>query len=125
MFLLFILIIVILFILTNNYEHFFSGGTNIQLNSNDASPTQTTLTQYRPYWLSTFYNQQPTSELEYAQTVSNDFDNNFDVNGNNRGIINEQFSCGNKKHNRKHNRKQKLYNINDYIVSNNYEQIKM
>lgn len=129
-----IVIITILFILTNNYENFFSGGTNIQLNSNDLSPTQTTLTQYRPLWLSTFYKQQPTTELEFAETVSNDFNNNFDVLGNNKGILNENFSCNKCKKNKdivnenfscgkwkNHN----LYNINDYIVSNNYEQIKM
>ena len=122
MFLLWIVVIIIIvFILTNNYEHFFSGGTNIQLNSNDASLTETTLTQYRPYWLSTFYKQQPTNELEFTQTVSNDFDNNFDVNGNNKGVIKENFSCKKYENNIKH----KLYNINDYIVSNNYEQIKM
>jgi hypothetical protein len=117
MFLLWIIIIIIvLFFITKNYEN-FSGGTNIQLNSNDASPTETTLTQYRPYWLSTFYKENPTSELELSQTVLNDFDNNF----NNNLDINENFSCNKCKNNRKY----KLYNINDYIVSNNYEQIKM
>ena len=125
MFLLWIVfIIIVLLIIAKKYEH-FSGGTNIQLNSNDASPTETTLTQYRPYWLSTFYKQQPTSELELSQTVSNTFDNNFDVSGNNKSIINEDFSCSKRKHNVKHNIKHKLYNINDYIVSNNYEQIKI
>jgi hypothetical protein len=117
-----IVIIVILFILYNNNLENFSGGTNIQLNSNDASPTETTLTQYRPYWLSTFYKQQPTnySESEYAQTVSDDFNQDFDANGNSFGIINENFSCG--KCNRKYNN---LYNVNDYIVTNDYEQIKL
>ena len=120
MFLIIIIVIVILFILTNNIEY-FSGGTNIQLNSNDSSPTETTLTQYRPYWLSTFYEQNPNSELEYAQTVENDFNQNFDVDGNGRGVINETFSC--RQCNKKN--KKKLYNINDYIVSNDYEQIRL
>ena len=112
-------IVVIFFLLSNNKEN-FSGGTNIQLNSNDASINETTLTQYRPYWLSTFYKQQPTTELEYAQTVANDFNQNFDVNGNGYGVINERFSCGKCNKNKDY-----FYNINDYIVTNDYEQLRV
>ena len=120
MFLLLIIIIIILLFIFNNNIEYFSGGTNIQLNSNDASPTQTTLTQYRPYWLKTFYNQeQPTYEQEYAQTVADDFNQNFDNDGNNFGIINERFECN------KCNKKNNLYNIADYVVSNNYEQVRI
>ena len=119
MFLLLILIIILLFIINNNIEY-FSGGTNIQLNSNDSSPTQTTLTQYRPYWLKTFYNQEkPTSEQEYAQTIYDDFNQKFDDNGNNFGIINERFECN------KCNKKNNLYDLSDYIVSNDHVQLKM
>jgi hypothetical protein len=123
MFLILILVLIILFFLTRNTESFSSGGTNIQLNSNDASPTETTLTQYRPYWLPTFYQQDnvPTSELDYAKTISDDFNQNFDVNGNHYGVINENFNCNKW---RKYN-KNRFYNVNDYIVSNDYEQLRI
>ena len=98
MFLILIIILIIILLLLNcNIEHFTSGGTNIDLNSNDASPTETTLTQYRPYWLPTFYENYPKkyykddiiiypssygdyplTKTEFKNTISDDFDINND-----------------------------------------------
>ena len=131
MFLILIIIIIIILLLLNcNVENFTSGGTNIDLNSNDASLNQTTLTQYRPYWLPTFYEYSPKkyyeddiviypssygdyplTKTEFTNTVSDDFNINSD------GDINRNYSCK--------NNNIAYRQINDYIVSNDYVQVKI
>ena len=129
MFLILIIILIILLLFLNcNVEKFTSGGTNIDLNSNDASLTETTLSQYRPYRLSTFYERYPVrhykedsiiypssygdypiKELEHENIVIDGFDNT-------KKKIHEEFVCCNKKNNRK------FFPINNQIVSNDYVQ---
>ena len=53
--LIFCIIIIIVFYFSNNSFEFFSGGTTIQMNSNDASPNETTLSYYNPLILPIYY----------------------------------------------------------------------
>lgn len=103
--------------LFNNTEEEFSGGTNIQLNSNDASPTETTLTQYRPYWLKTFYEQNEMDKFVEPDIVYIPDKEKTDIYGNYYKDITENFCCGRNKN--------KIYDINDYIVTNDDEQLKL
>ena len=56
----------------------FSGGVNIQMNSNTVSP------MLDPY----FYDIKPSQQVEYADTVAYDMNHPYDVNGDNEGVTN-------------------------------------
>ena len=75
-----ILLLVVVFLLYEkmNVMEGFSGGVNIQMNSNTVSPV------LDPY----FYDIKPSQQLEYADTVAYDMNNSYDVNGDGIGVTN-------------------------------------
>ena len=75
-----ILLLVVIFLLYEkmNVREGFSGGVNIQMNSNTVSPI------LDPY----FYDIKPSQQAEYANTVAYDMNHPYDINGDGEGVIN-------------------------------------
>lgn len=80
MIILIILLLIIIFLLYNNntIHEPFSGGSNIQMNSNSISPI------LDPY----IYDIKPSEQQEYADTIAYDMNHPFDVDGDGYGVTN-------------------------------------